>query len=248
MMRPRPDLPPALVRPLARLCDDLRQIFAERLLALVAHGPRVRHPDAAGAGALPVSTLALVDGLSYQDLHACAQRAQGWRADGVAVPLLLGAAEFARSLDTFPVEYGDIIAHHVLVFGRDPFEGLRVPEEDLRRACEAWAKGILIQLREGFIEAGGDARRVAALIAASAPPFAALLAHVARLRGIATPGVDGLLEAAAGIPGLSAHVVARVAALEARPALDADTAASLLPAYLDAVDAIARDLDARTSR
>jgi hypothetical protein len=34
-----------------------------------------------------------------------------------------------------------------------------------------------------------------------------------------------------------------VVALEARPALDADTAMTLYPAYLDAVEALARFLD-----
>lgn len=248
MPLPPPALPPSLAGPLARLRDDLQQIFGARLTALVAHGPRVRHAEGAGAGAPPLTTLALVDGLSYGDLHACAQRARDWRADGLAVPLLLGPAEFARSLDAFPVEYGDIIAHHVVVLGRDPFEGLRVPDEDLRRACEAWGKAHLIHLREGFVEAGGDARRVAALIVASAPPFAALLAHIARLRGIVTPGARGLVEAAADIPGLPPHVVTQVAALEAQPSLDADTATTLFPAYLDAVDALARYLDGWTKR
>ena len=36
------------------------------------------------------------------------------------------AQEFERSLDAFPVEYGDIIAHHVVVTGDDPFAGLSV--------------------------------------------------------------------------------------------------------------------------
>ncbi len=239
-----PGLPPALARPLTRLRADLQDIFGARLSALVAHGPRVRHAIAAGGTPPPISTLALVDGLAYRDLAACAQHAGEWRADGLAVPLLLGRAEFARSLDAFPIEYGDIIAHHLLVYGDDPFEGVSVNAADLRRACEAWAKAHLIQLREGFVEAGGDPRRVVSLVLASASPFTALLSLVARLRGLDdAQGPDALARATEGIAGLPAAIVAQVVALEGRPVLDPDTAATLFPAYLDAVSTLVGFLD-----
>lgn len=234
-------LPAPLARPLARLHADLRDLLGARLTALVAHGPRVRHPAADGPGLPPIASLALVERLSYKDLDACAQRTRDWRADGLAVPLLLDPGEFTRSLDAFPLEYGDILAHHVAVSGEDPFVGVTVPAEDLRRACEAWGKAHLIHLREGFLEAGGDTRQVAAVIVASAAPLTGLLLHVARLR--APGGPETVAAAIDGIPGVPASVIAQVAALETRPTLDPDTAATLFPAYLDAVDALARFLD-----
>lgn len=227
---------------LTALRDDLQQIFGARLSALVAHGPHVRAGVPADART-PVTTLALVEGLSYKDLDACARRARDWRAAGLAIPLLLAPDEFARSLDAFPIEYGDIIAHHAVVFGPDPFETVSVRTEDLRRACEAWGKSHLIHLREGYIEAAGDAREVAEVIVASASPFTALLSQIARLRGAAETGADVLARATEGIAGLPAHVVRQVAALEATPALDPDTAMTLYPAYLDAVERLARYLD-----
>ena len=56
-----------------------------------------------------------------------------------------------------------------------------MPAEDLRRACEAQARGHLVHLREGYIEAAGDRKTVSALVAASVAPFRALVANVARL-------------------------------------------------------------------
>lgn len=241
-----PALPPALAGPLSRVRADLQEIFGTRLVALVAHGPRVRHAEAQVASAAAINTLALVEGLGYRDLSACAQRAGDWRADGLSVPLLLGRGEFLRSLDAFPVEYGDIIADHVLVYGDDPFDGVAVNPDDLRRACEAWGKAHLIHLREGYIEAGGDARRVASLVLASAPPFAGLLSLMARLRGFDAGGSGALARATVGIAGLPAPVVAQVVALEARASLDADTAMTLFPAYLDAVQALVAFLDGWT--
>ena len=157
-----------------------------------------------------------------------------------------GASEFERSLDAFPVEYGDILAHHVVVAGEAPFAGIAVNDDDLRRACESWGKAHLIQLREGFVEAGGDAKAVARLIVKSASPFAALLAQIARLRGQSPASGDALARATEGIAGLPAAPVRQVLALELRPELDGDTAMSLFPGYLDAVDALARYLDGWT--
>lgn len=236
-------LPASLASPLARLLSDLQEVFGARLVALVAHGPRVRHRDAA-EGPLPsIATLALVRGLEYRDLSACATRAADWRKAGLGVPLMLEPGEFERSLDAFPVEYGDIVAHHLVVFGADPFAGISVRDEDLRRALETWSKGHLIHLREGFVESGGDARRVASLIVASAPAFSGLLSQVARLRGVETATADALARATEGIAGLPPQVVSQVLALEARPAIDGDTAMTLYPAYLDATAALARFLD-----
>jgi hypothetical protein len=79
-----------------------------------------------------------------------------WRRAGLAVPLLLARNEFERSLDVFPVEYGEIVANHITIIGHDPFAGARIAEADLRRSCELQAKSHLIHLREGFLEAGGD--------------------------------------------------------------------------------------------
>ncbi len=163
------------------LAADLRTVFGTRLDAVVAYG---LHHRPAGADDLPLHTLALVDRLTFTDLAACAPLATAWRRRGLAVPLLLGRDEFQRSLDAFPLEYGDIIAHHVLIAGRGPFEACAVAEADVRRACEQQAKSHLIHLREGFLESGGSPDAVARLIAASAQPFRVLVGNVARLEGI----------------------------------------------------------------
>ena len=190
-----------------------------------------------------MNSVALVQSITYQDLAACGQQAPQWRAMGATIPLLIRPGEFERSLDTFPVEYGDIIAHHLLVFGDDPFAGLRVAPEDLRRACEAWGKSHLIHLREGFIETGGSPSAVARLVLASVPPFAALLGHICRLRGLNDTTPDALSRAADGIAGLPAEVVRQVVALEAQPSLDPDSAMALYPPYLDAVEGLVQFLD-----
>ena len=87
-----------------------------------------------------------------------------WHDAGLATPLLLAAHEFGRSLDAFPLEFGAILADHVVVAGSDPFDGLRVDAADLRRACEVQARSHLLHLREGYLETRGRGDALADLI------------------------------------------------------------------------------------
>jgi hypothetical protein len=223
----------------AALVTDLRRVFGDRLRSLVAYGPTIEH-----AGEGPLTCLALVtDGLTITDLEACATLARGWGRHGLATPLILPEAEFRRSLDAFPLEYGEIIRAHERVFGDDPFAGAAISREDLRRAVETQAKSHLVHLREGFIEAGGEPKAIADLVSASAPAFAALLRHVAHLCGNAASGRTEATREGARAAGLSDATVTGVLALEQRSGIPTTDAARLFPAYLSAVEQLTRFVD-----
>jgi hypothetical protein len=212
------------------LAAELGRVFGSRLRTVAAYGlqtpappPRLLH------------TLALVDRLSFDDLAKCVPLATGWRRRSLAVPLILELEEFLRTLDVFPLEYGDIIAHHVLISGTNPFAGARVAQSDIRRACELAAKSHLIHLREGFLETGGNPDAVARLIAASAPAFTTLLRHIARLADDHDADVATTAERQIRIP---ADVVREVisAAAGTRSAI-ADPSA-LLSRYIEASERV----------
>src|SRR5690349_9609457 len=103
--------------PLAAALHDLQSIFGERLHAFAAYG----HP-----GAAPAPSLALVQSISADDLDRCAAHAAAWHRAGCATPLLLTKEEFAGSLDAFPIEYGEILATHHVLYGLDPFAGMTI--------------------------------------------------------------------------------------------------------------------------
>jgi hypothetical protein len=199
---------------------ELREIFGARLQSVVAYAP-------AGARDAATPTLAVVDNVLIDDLHACAARVAGWHEQGLATTLILEAGEFNRSLDAFPLEFGAILADHVVVSGSNPFNGLRVDPADLRRACEIQARSHLLHLREGFIETQGRGDAIADLIVRSAGALTALITSVERLRG--TTPRDGVL--------------ARVAQLSRGGALPSDEARRIFPAYLEAVERLTREID-----
>jgi hypothetical protein len=231
---------------------DLRQVVGERLRALVVYEAHGTFGDAPGSGdgegrlrLAPedlVHTLALIEEFGIEDMSRLARFAPAWEDKGLAVPLILAPGELGRSLDSFPLEYGQIIAHHAVIVGDDPFAGYEVDRRDLRRACETQAKAHLLHLREGYIQAATNAARIAQLLEASVRPLQALLVNIARLHGeeVRTPEalsrfVEERLELSADAlrPLLSTGAVH----------LDTSSATTFFPGYLGAVERLSRLVD-----
>jgi hypothetical protein len=158
------------------LAAQLREIFGDRLQMVAAFGADSQ-------------TCAVVDNIALADLDKCATLFVKQRP----APLLMLIDELSRALDAFPLEFNEIIATRRLIAGTDLLAALTVPAEDLRRACEAQARGHLVHLREGYIEAAGERKAIAQLVAASGAPFRALVANVARLDGTSGDELAGRL-------------------------------------------------------
>jgi hypothetical protein len=223
----------------ATLIADLRNIFGLRLLSIVSYGPHVQ-----GAARVPATCLALVDSIGVSDLEACAGFTSRWHRAGLATPLLLTPAEFRSSLDAFPLEYGAIVRAHVRVFGDDPFEGVTIRREDLRRACETQIKSHLLHMREGFLEAGGRPSAVADLVARSAPAFTAVLRHVAWLNAECVAGHAEATREGAREAGLDESIVNDLLTIEQGGSMPSADPARLFPRYLATVEQLARAIDA----
>jgi hypothetical protein len=221
------------------LADDLRRIFAARLQSVVAYGL-----SQSGAHDGLIRTLALLDDLTFDDLHRCVPLTSAWHRRGLAVPLLLTREEFFRSLDVFPLEYGDIIATHTLIAGPDPFAGARIEEADRRRGCEQQAKSHLIHLREGFLEAEGHARDIMWLIVKSVPSFRSLLTNLVQLEdpALTHPSDEELAAAASRTIGLPTATVTEILAAPIAASTIADPTA-LLSRYIDASERVWRCVD-----
>jgi hypothetical protein len=221
------------------LLEDLRDIFRDRLRAVVGYGAQLEgHADA------PVTALALVTELSAADLDACAQRSAKWARARINTPLILPEEEFRGSFDAFPLEYGEIIRAHTLLYGDDPFTGAAISRQDLRRACETQVKSHLVHLRASYIETRGVPRAIGELVRTAAPAFAALLRNVARLGDVNTRDRVDVTRAGAKLAGVHDDVVSEVLALERPSAVPMADHARFFPAYLGAVEQLARAVDA----
>ena len=219
------------------LARDLDHIFGARLHALVAY------PGNQADGSL--HSCAIVDGLGFRDLVACLPQTESWHQRGIAVPLMLASGELERTVDIFPLEYSAILADYLVVHGADPFLGMSIPVDDLRRATEGQAKSHLIHLREAFLESHGETTRVARLIAASAAPLRALLTNIARLPDAAhgTPAGtaltdESLARTAETRIGVPAALIREVLATSGGGSSSVTDPSALLARYVDAAHRI----------
>jgi len=233
---------------------ELREIFGTRLQSLVIYGQGGRRSagdrhgghGGHGHGAAPTHTLAMVDSMSAADLRACAGRIDSWHEAGLATPLLIADHEFAQSLDAFPLEFGAILADHVVVAGVNPFASLAVDPADVRRACEVQARSHLLHLRESFLETRGRADALAVLIVQSAAAFAALVTSIARLEGHANDDAVSAarhVERTLGTPNSAVSEITRLAGAHDVSSADAER---LFAPYLDAVERIVAYVDGWT--
>ena len=218
---------------LAVALQDLQHIFGERLHAVVAYG---------ASGASPAPCLAIVQSISAADLDECAARVASWHRSGCATPLLLTKEEFSGSLDSFPIEYGEILDTHHVIYGVSPFTGLTIRTEDLRRECETLVKGHLVHLRENYVECRGRQSDVNALVADAAPAFVLILRRLARLDGSPADTHADLSAYAVRRPGLDARIVGDLLAVAGQDNAGVD-AIRIYPAYLAAVEQLWHFID-----
>jgi hypothetical protein len=188
---------------------DLQRVFAGRFVSLVAYTAD--------------EAIAFATSIGADDLAALGPLAEAWHRDHLATPLVLTPDEFRRSVDAFPLEYSAILAQHVVIAGRDPFDGAAVDPRDARRACEVTAKSHLIHLRQGWLDAAGHDHELAELIASSAAPLRVLLWELMRLEG--GPHNDDPVAWAHARAGLDPALVGAILDVEHEP----DRAAALVP-------------------
>jgi hypothetical protein len=184
-----------------------------RLAALLLYGSAARHPAEVAAA---MNTLLIVTGGRAPDGDLFAKLAEPvrkWVAAGHPPPLLMTDQEWRESADAFPIEYEDIREAHRLLAGHDPWTGITVRREDLRRQLEHELRGKLMHLRQSFAAYWNDTKRLAEVVRDTRSSFQAMLRAALRLAGRTAPAApDALVREAAALIGFSASTFAEPAA------------------------------------
>jgi hypothetical protein len=191
------------------------------------------------------NTLVVVDTLGMRELRAVAATTRAWGEAGNPPPLTLTTAEWRSSADVFPMEYADVLERHRVLHGDLPTDGIRVDPTELRTEVEQQALGKLLQLRQGVLVAGGDAKRQLELLEVSLSTLMVIFRGVSRLRGEApAAGYEALARstgAAAGFdPAPFVRVVRHVRGEERLPPAAAE---GILSQYLAAMEALVAHVD-----
>lgn len=228
---------------LTRFAERMRAAHAENLVALVLYGSATT--GEASAGATGYRALVVLARVRPSDLRAGREPVSEWVESGHPPPVYFSEEEIEHASDVFPIEFLDMMDHRRVLAGRDPFDGLDVSTRHLRHQVEFELRGKLIRLRELYIPASDDPRRLTALLVESLGTFAKLFRFAMRLTG--GPDAAGRREsvrAAVAHFGLDAAPFDRIlAALDAgRPMAEAD-AHETFGAYLEQIQRVVDAVD-----
>jgi hypothetical protein len=195
-----------------------------RLGTLLLYGSAARGTHVPGRAGL--NTLLVCDAVDEALFAALEPAVRAWTRAGHPAPLIFTEREWRDSSDAFAIEYEEIRQAHRLLAGRDPWQGIVVRREDLRRQLEFELVGKLVRLRQAYAATRTDPKRLTEVVVGSAAGFLTMLRSLLRLTGRTVPvePADVVREAAAlaGFPAASlddlvAHVGGRTRlALSAR--------------------------------
>ena len=167
------------------VADDVRQYVEELLRVLGEDAEAVlAFGSATGPDYMPgesdVNLALLVKTAEFSLLDRCLAAVAAGFKKRIVAPLFLTREYIARSQDVFPVEFLDMRATGVLLYGEDFLAGLELKPAWLRLECEQQLKSNLLRTRQAFLEIGrskgGLERVLARSLNSLVPLFRAMLA------------------------------------------------------------------------
>jgi hypothetical protein len=184
------------------------------------------------------NTLVVVDALPLERLRAVAAVSKAWADGGNPPPMTFTASEFRSSADIFPMEYADMLERHRVLFGEDPFVGIKVNPSDLRLEVEQQTMGKLLHLRQATMGAGGDRKLQLELLEKSLSTLMVIFRGVSRLHGEApSQDYEDLTTALARRAGFPAEPFVKVIRhVRGTEKVSRDEAETILEEYLGAME------------
>ena len=191
------------------LIGDLKAAHGDNLASVVLYG------SAATGDFVQLESdynlLIALHRITPEDLRQAQAPMREWQRLGHPLPVYFTFNELHDAADVFPIEFHQMERARVVLYGRDPFEGLIISDENLRHQTEYELRSKLLQLRRLYIPASASAERLRDLMCDSLSSFATLFAPVLLLHGEEPPVLKReVVRAAVGLLGLDGGVFERV--------------------------------------
>jgi hypothetical protein len=234
-----PGAPPAVAAALDRLRGELTAAAGKNLAGLLLYGGLARGRYRPGRS--DVNVVVVLHDVSAAALAAVGPALRTARRAAGVEPMILTPAEVRAAALAFPTKFLDIKDHHIVLAGGDPFAGLDVPRDAVRRGVAQQLRNIALRLRRRYLAAYDDADTQAAVLARLARPLAIEVAALLRLAGKSVPADDrsaAVFDAAATAFDLDRDALASLAALRQGGGKPADVTA-LYPKVLAIVARLA---------
>lgn len=229
---------------LDELVTQLRAAYGNALRAVVLYGSAVAGEHIAKKS--DYNVLVIVDQIPLDRLRALASVTRAWRDAGNPPPMTFMTHEWHSSADVFPMEYADILERHRVLFGDDPFAGLRVDRADLRSQLEHETLGLLLRLRQGVLLAGDDPAEQIKLMAGSLSSLMIVFRGLVRLHGhVPAPNYSELARDVSERVGMSPEPFYDVVhQVRGDRSIQKERASEILGSYLRGMEAVAAYIDA----
>ncbi|HEV3315425.1 MAG TPA: hypothetical protein VG488_00600 [Candidatus Angelobacter sp.] len=124
-----------------------------------------------------VNVLCIVRELSAPALQALAPAVNWWTKSKHPAPLIFTWEELNHSADVFPIEMLDMQRRHRLLHGADVLKSVRVPLDLHRVQLEHDLRTKLLLLRQHYLSAAGDNKKIMHLMLGSVSSFITLFRH-----------------------------------------------------------------------
>lgn len=159
--------------------QDVTKIFGSELEGIVLFGSAVRGEFMPGRSNLNVllvmSSYKLAVLKKYDHIH------KRWSKEQVVVPLFLTAADLQSAATVFPLEYQDIQESHRLLWGQDPFVGLKIDSRNVGVGVLQTLRGNLLRLRQRLVEGRSTEEAITILLSLSVTGLLPALRGLQRL-------------------------------------------------------------------
>jgi hypothetical protein len=158
---------------------DVEKAYGSELEGILLYGSAVRGeflPSSSNLNLLLVmSSYDLSVLKKYDSLH------KRWSKEHVVVPLFLTTVDLQSASFAFPLEYQDIYECHRLLWGQDPFVGLKIDSRYLAAEVLQGLRGNLLRLRQRLVEGRSTEEAMTILLALSLTGLLPVLRGLQRL-------------------------------------------------------------------
>jgi predicted nucleotidyltransferase len=167
------------------LIEDLRATHGDNLASVVLYGSAAAgdHIELRSDYNLLIS----LHRITPEDLRQAQAPMREWRRLGHPLPVYFTVEELSDAADVFPIEFHQMSQARIVLFGKDPFEFIKLSSSHLRHQTEYELRSKLIQLRRLYIPYSVSLAKLCDLMTDSLASFAALFRAVLVLHGVEAP-------------------------------------------------------------
>src|SRR5437762_505887 len=165
--------------------EDLRATHGDNLASVVVYG------SAAAGDHIELRSdynlLIALKRITPEDLRLAQAPMREWQRLGHPLPVYFTLEELSDAADVFPIEFHQMANARIVLYGKDPFEFVKLSDTNLRHQTEYELRSKLIQLRRLYIPASVSIEKLCDLMSDSLASFAALFRAVLMLHGKEAP-------------------------------------------------------------